>query len=106
MLSCKFVYLLSLLIRFKAQVVMRIVDPQVAIAMLHRETPTQTQPFHQMPAYSNPTGISQFGAPGLGHHKVGVLPPGIAPSVGPPGYNTPSASTQVILFLGLISSSL
>ncbi|CAI4228750.1 unnamed protein product [Auanema sp. JU1783] len=31
----------------QAQVVMRIVDPQVAIAMLHRETPAQVQPFHQ-----------------------------------------------------------
>lgn len=26
---------------------MRIVDPQVAIAMLHRETPAVSQPFHQ-----------------------------------------------------------
>lgn len=31
----------------QAQVVMRIVDPQVAIAMLHRETPAITHPFHQ-----------------------------------------------------------
>uniref|UniRef100_A0A0R3S5C8 RRM domain-containing protein n=1 Tax=Elaeophora elaphi TaxID=1147741 RepID=A0A0R3S5C8_9BILA len=31
----------------QAQVVMRIVDPQVAIAMLHRETPAISQPFHQ-----------------------------------------------------------
>ncbi|VDN05138.1 unnamed protein product [Thelazia callipaeda] len=31
----------------QAQVVMRIVDPQMAIAMLHRETPAITQPFHQ-----------------------------------------------------------
>ncbi|EFO15894.2 cleavage stimulation factor [Loa loa] len=31
----------------QAQVVMRIVDPQVAVAMLHRETPAISQPFHQ-----------------------------------------------------------
>ncbi|EJW81087.1 hypothetical protein WUBG_08006 [Wuchereria bancrofti] len=31
----------------QAQVVMRIIDPQVAIAMLHRETPAISQPFHQ-----------------------------------------------------------
>ncbi|VDN52676.1 unnamed protein product [Dracunculus medinensis] len=31
----------------QAQVVMRIVDPHVAIAMLHREVPTTSQPFHQ-----------------------------------------------------------
>ncbi|KAM3728846.1 Cleavage stimulation factor subunit [Dirofilaria immitis] len=31
----------------QALVVMRIVDPQVAIAMLHRETPAISQPFHQ-----------------------------------------------------------
>ncbi|VDM80700.1 unnamed protein product [Strongylus vulgaris] len=33
----------------QAQVVMRIVDPQVAIAMLHREPAASTVPFHQMP---------------------------------------------------------
>uniref|UniRef100_A0A8R1TS89 RRM domain-containing protein n=1 Tax=Onchocerca volvulus TaxID=6282 RepID=A0A8R1TS89_ONCVO len=31
----------------QALVVMRIIDPQVAIAMLHRETPAISQPFHQ-----------------------------------------------------------
>ncbi|VDK75134.1 unnamed protein product [Litomosoides sigmodontis] len=31
----------------QAQVVMRIIDPQVAIAMLHRETPAISTPFHQ-----------------------------------------------------------
>ncbi|CAJ0603335.1 unnamed protein product [Cylicocyclus nassatus] len=33
----------------QAQVVMRIVDPQVAIAMLHREPASSTVPFHQAP---------------------------------------------------------
>lgn len=32
----------------QAQVVMRIIDPQVAIAMLHREPAASTIPFHQM----------------------------------------------------------
>ncbi|KIH56419.1 hypothetical protein ANCDUO_13399 [Ancylostoma duodenale] len=38
----------------QAQVVMRIVDPQVAIAMLHREPAASTVPFHQMPFTGQP----------------------------------------------------
>ena len=57
---------------------MRIVDPQVAIAMLHRETPTQVQPFHQM-AYPPPAGPSNFGAPPMSMpHNIGVPPTGAA----------------------------
>ncbi|KHJ76769.1 hypothetical protein OESDEN_23611 [Oesophagostomum dentatum] len=33
---------------------MRIVDPQVAIAMLHREPAASTVPFHQMPFTGQP----------------------------------------------------
>uniref|UniRef100_A0A914RS39 Cleavage stimulation factor subunit 2 hinge domain-containing protein n=1 Tax=Parascaris equorum TaxID=6256 RepID=A0A914RS39_PAREQ len=40
-----------------AQVVMRIVDPQVAIAMLHRETPAISQPFHQQTPPTFPAGL-------------------------------------------------
>lgn len=36
---------------------MRIVDPHVAIAMLHREVPTTSQPFHQQ-ASTFSSGIS------------------------------------------------
>ncbi|WKY08701.1 hypothetical protein Q1695_007880 [Nippostrongylus brasiliensis] len=55
----------------QAQVVMRIVDPQVAIAMLHREPAASTVPFHQMsyPAQAVP----------------------VAPTVTQPGYGAPVA---------------
>lgn len=42
----------------QAQVVMRIVDPQAAIAMLHRETPATVAPFHQKAGGSQPTAVT------------------------------------------------
>lgn len=60
----KKVFLINLFVRlnsaFQAQVVMRIVDPQVAIAMLHRDAPSTNQPFHQQVAAQFPSGLSLF----------------------------------------------
>uniref|UniRef100_A0A0R3QCJ5 RRM domain-containing protein n=1 Tax=Brugia timori TaxID=42155 RepID=A0A0R3QCJ5_9BILA len=47
----------------QAQVVMRIIDPQVAIAMLHRETPAISQPFHQHQQQQTFPGQSYTSAP-------------------------------------------
>ncbi|VDP34262.1 unnamed protein product [Heligmosomoides polygyrus] len=55
----------------QAQVVMRIVDPQVAIAMLHREPAASTVPFHQMPYPAQPAAAA-------------VVPPVAQPAYGAP----------------------
>ncbi|MFH4973814.1 hypothetical protein AB6A40_000523 [Gnathostoma spinigerum] len=91
----------------QAQVVMRIVDPQVAIAMLHRETPAVTQPFHQTappPAFpaapqmmTNPLGPgpvpppAMTTAPSTAFVSRGPLPRPAAP---PPATQELSADDQ------------
>ncbi|KAJ1370756.1 Cleavage stimulation factor subunit 2 [Parelaphostrongylus tenuis] len=51
----------------QAQVVMRIVDPQVAIAMLHREPAASTVPFHQVSFPAQPTpSVAAVPQPGYG----------------------------------------
>ncbi|VDM63922.1 unnamed protein product [Angiostrongylus costaricensis] len=51
----------------QAQVVMRIVDPQVAIAMLHREPAASTVPFHQVSFPAQPTSsVAPVPQPGYG----------------------------------------
>ncbi|VDD93806.1 unnamed protein product [Enterobius vermicularis] len=63
----------------QAQVVMRIVDPQVAIAMLHRDAPSTNQPFHQQVAAQFPSGLSLFQR----YYVAASLP------IVPPIYNGP-----------------
>ncbi|CAJ0941642.1 unnamed protein product, partial [Mesorhabditis belari] len=66
----------------QAQIVMRIVDPQVALAMLQRETPVNSTPFHQAhipgPSAQPPSTIM--------HHQD-MPPPGF--TAPPPGYSYP-----------------
>ncbi|KAE9419981.1 hypothetical protein Angca_005768 [Angiostrongylus cantonensis] len=51
----------------QAQVVMRIVDPQVAIAMLHREPAASTVPFHQVSFPAQPSSsVAPVPQPGYG----------------------------------------
>ncbi|KJH42607.1 hypothetical protein DICVIV_11393 [Dictyocaulus viviparus] len=51
----------------QTQVVMRIVDPQVAIAMLHREPAASAVPFHQLSFPTQPTStITSAQQPGYG----------------------------------------
>uniref|UniRef100_A0A914EHT1 RRM domain-containing protein n=1 Tax=Acrobeloides nanus TaxID=290746 RepID=A0A914EHT1_9BILA len=85
----------------QAQVVMRVVDPRVAISMLHRETPAHVRPFHtefsgpapgvapQMPVPQQPSSYGAAG-PGFMAHPIPGGPQ-IATQVRgpPPGYNRP-----------------
>ncbi|CAJ0931534.1 unnamed protein product, partial [Mesorhabditis belari] len=69
----------------QAQVVMRIVDPQVAVAMLQRETPVNSTPFHQRPAHI--PGPSAQPPSTTIPHPVNMPPPGF--TAPPPGYSHP-----------------
>lgn len=71
----------------QAQVVMRIVDPQVAMAMLHREMPSVTQPFHQQAAQQFATAAAEPPAtvPGVPPMFGGAqMPPMGPPQMVPP----------------------
>ncbi|VDK48269.1 unnamed protein product [Anisakis simplex] len=81
----------EVLFDFKAQVVMRIVDPQVAIAMLHREAPSITQPFHQQ-TFPTVSGVpSRMYATNLA-----IIPPSVMflPSQMPNPFPGPAAVPQ------------
>ncbi|CAB3401720.1 unnamed protein product [Caenorhabditis bovis] len=66
----------------QAQVVMRIVDPQVAMAMLHRETSTNITPFHHMQTSAGPSP-SPFAMPTT---SAPMKPPTVAPVAVGGGY--------------------
>ncbi|CAI5445949.1 unnamed protein product [Caenorhabditis angaria] len=79
----------------QAQVVMRIVDPQVAMAMLHRETPTLIKPFHQIPPQQQQQNLPPMGMPPPQQQQQQPPPFNIPPSTSippqqmqhkPPGY--------------------
>ncbi|KHN74586.1 Cleavage stimulation factor subunit 2 [Toxocara canis] len=89
----------------QAQVVMRIVDPQVAIAMLHRETPAVTQPFHQQTPPTFPADVPAAGVTPMYASPVpGMMPPPIVPPMPnafprgppapPPAHAVPHSGTE------------
>ncbi|PAV87576.1 hypothetical protein WR25_00296 [Diploscapter pachys] len=69
----------------QAQVVMRIVDPQTAIAMLHRETPAMTTPFSQ-----NAFSVSSM--PGSSLHPSSFNHPPPHSSIGPSISRAPASA--------------
>ncbi|CAD6185890.1 unnamed protein product [Caenorhabditis auriculariae] len=84
----------------QAQVVMRIVDPQTAIAMLHRETPTQTTPFHlQGPAQPSLKPQQQQPPPNFGmpppHAATSSAMPPMQPPFGRPPPNFPPSQPEI-----------
>ncbi|CAJ0574824.1 unnamed protein product, partial [Mesorhabditis spiculigera] len=72
----------------QAQVVMRIVDPQIAMAMLQRDQSTPQVPFHQAPQAAAPNPI-HTNQPPAAHQRAPAFNNPPPPSFGRPPPNVP-----------------